>query len=122
MTLINSKLALELLSAKFDGKGIVDYTDLSKNAGVKTAFTDIGSIVNKIVPYIFYGAGIILLLIIISGGLGLMSSGGDPKKVQLAQGKITSGIIGFIVIFAAYWIVQLVYKILGVEAVFTIFK
>lgn len=81
----------------------------------------IGSLINKIIPYLFFGAGIALLLFIILGGLGLMTSGGDPKKVQAAQSKITSALIGFLIIFSAYWIVQLVYKLLGVQPIFKVF-
>lgn len=103
------------------GDANVDYTELSGVVGTDPKLKDIGSIISTILPYIFYGAGIILLFLIISGGFSLMTSGGDPKKTQMAQGKITSGIIGFVVIFAAYWITLLVYKILGVEVPFSLF-
>jgi len=45
-----------------------------------------------------------------------MTSAGDPKKVQSARDKITGALIGFVIIFVAYWIVQLVSLFLGVGA------
>ncbi len=51
-----------------------------------------------------------------------MTSGGDPKAVQSAKSKITNALIGFVIVFAAYWIVQLIASILGLEAITNIFK
>jgi hypothetical protein len=75
----------------------------------------VGSIVSKFLPYLFVVAGLILMFYLIMGGFGLMTSGGDPKKVQSAQGKITSAVVGFFIIFVAYWITQLLQSILGLS-------
>ncbi|MBU0572661.1 hypothetical protein KKH23_03000 [Patescibacteria group bacterium] len=82
---------------------------------------DIGNVVSSLINYLFPLAGILLLLYLIYGGFSLMTSGGDPKAVQGAKSKITSALIGFIIIFAAYWIVQIVASILGIEAITNIF-
>jgi positive regulator of sigma E activity len=82
---------------------------------------DIGSIVSSLLNYLFPLAGILLLLYLLLGGFSLMTSGGDPKAVQAAKSKITNALIGFIIIFAAYWIVQLVASILGLDAITNIF-
>jgi hypothetical protein len=55
------------------------------------------------------------------GGLGLMTSAGDPKKVEASKHRITNAIIGIVIIFASYWIIQLVSTLLGVER-FNIFE
>lgn len=73
----------------------------------------IGAIINDLVPYIFALAGLLLLFILILGGFELMTSAGDPKKMEAAKGKITNAIIGFIIIFAAYWLVQILEVIFG---------
>lgn len=82
----------------------------------------LGEIVSGLLPYLFVGAGLLLLLYLIFGGLSLMLSRGDPKAVQSAKDKITGALVGFIIVFAAYWIVQLVGTILGIKAIQTIFK
>lgn len=75
----------------------------------------LGDVINALVPYIFALAGIILLFLIIGGGFELLTSGGDPKKVESAKGKITHAIIGFIIIFIAYWLVQILETIFGIQ-------
>jgi len=75
----------------------------------------IGDIVTDIIPYIIGAAGIVLLLSLIMGGIGLMTSGGDPKKTEASKQKITNSLIGIIIVFASFWIVQIVGSILGVE-------
>ncbi|MCJ7805260.1 hypothetical protein MUP46_01310 [Patescibacteria group bacterium] len=77
--------------------------------------SSIGEIISSLLPYLFTGAGLLLLLYLIFGGLQLMTSRGDPKAVQSAQGKITGALIGFLIVFASYWIVQIVASILGLQ-------
>lgn len=82
----------------------------------------LGDIVSGLLPYLFAGAGLLLLLYLIYGGLSLMLSRGDPKAVQSAKEKITSAVIGFIIVFVSYWLVQIVGKILGIETFSNIFR
>ncbi len=86
-----------------------------------TGFTDIGSIIGGngtrkgLLPYIYVVAGLILLLMLISGGIGLMTSAGNPDKSKVAWGKITGGLIGFLIIFVSYFIAKIVEVLLGVS-------
>lgn len=70
-------------------------------------FPNLASLVTNALPLIFSIAGIFLLLYLVWGGFDFLTSMGDPKKAASAQGKITNAVIGFVIIFAAYWIVQL---------------
>ncbi|HUS60264.1 MAG TPA: pilin [Nevskiaceae bacterium] len=107
------KLALNLP----DGYEIQDPipTITLPGGGEKPRFENIGDIINTLIPYIFALAGIILLFFIIFGGFELLTSGGDPKKVESAKGKITHAIVGFIIIFVAYWLVQILETIFGIQ-------
>lgn len=73
----------------------------------------IGAIISAAVPYVFAFAGIGLLLMIISSGFTMMMSAGDAKKLEAGRGRLTQSIIGFLIIFAAYWIVQMIGIIFG---------
>ena len=84
--------------------------------------TTIGKIISDILPYIFWISGILILIYLIMGGFQLMLSAGDPKKVQGAWGKITNAVIGFVIIFVAYWVTQLVGKVFNISIINTIFK
>lgn len=74
-----------------------------------------GTIITQLLPYIFGAAGIILLFIIISSGFSMMTSKGDPKAMQTAQGKITTAVVGILILFASFFIVQLLLQFLGIE-------
>jgi len=56
---------------------------------------------------------VILLFVFISGGYDLLLSAGNPEKVKSARAKLTAGIIGFIVIVSAYFVVKLISQIFG---------
>lgn len=85
--------------------GLIDIN----SAGLKP-----GGIISALFPYIFGAAGIALLIYLVMGGLQLMLSRGDPKAVQAAQAKITSALIGFIIVIIAYTLVTLIGQLLGV--------
>jgi hypothetical protein len=85
------------------------------NTGFKFENATIGDIISGILPYIYVIAGIILLLMLISGGIGLMTSAGNPDKSKAAMGKITGGLIGFAIIFVSYFIAKIAEAILGVK-------
>lgn len=84
--------------------------------------TTFGDIIKAILPYIFTAAGVALLVYLIIGGLSMMLSRGEPKALESAKTKITGALIGFIILFVSYWIVQIVGKLLGIEAINNIFK
>ncbi len=62
-------------------------------------------------------AGIILLFILIGGGIAMISGAGksDPKSMEQGKKAATSALIGFVVVFSAYWIVKLVEQITGLN-------
>ncbi|PIZ48041.1 hypothetical protein COY29_04340 [Candidatus Woesebacteria bacterium CG_4_10_14_0_2_um_filter_39_14] len=90
------------------------------NATYGTSVT-IGKIISDILPYVFWVTGILLLVYLLLGGLQLMFAAGDPKKVQGAWGKITNAVIGFVIIFVAYWVTQLIGKVFNIEIINSIF-
>ena len=64
-------------------------------------------------------AGIILLFILILGGLAMIRGAGknDPKAMEQGKQAATSALIGFIVVFSAYWIVKLIEMITGLSLI-----
>jgi len=72
-------------------------------------------LVNKAQDIFFSIAGILLLAYLIWGGFDYLTSMGDPKKAEAGRTKITNAIIGFFIIFTAYWIVQLVAFVFGLQ-------
>jgi hypothetical protein len=97
------------------------YNSLVNTTGLKTSFTDVASLVNTLLPYLFYGSGIALLIYLVFGGIQLMLSQGEPKAMEGAKNKITGAVIGFVIIFVAYWLVLLIGRILGIGVFENIF-
>lgn len=73
-------------------------------------------------PYLFGIAGFILLGLLVLGGFEVLVSQGDPKKIALGKDKITNAIVGFLIIFTAYWAVQLIARILNLGPIQEIFQ
>lgn len=78
-------------------------------------FKDLAAVINKLIPLLFVFAGLILFVMLIFGGFDLLTSGGDPKKAESAKGKITNAVIGFVIVFIAYWLTQILSLIFGLE-------
>jgi len=97
----------------------VDFTNLkipvisNSVIDINSSGLTIGSIFNTLLPYIFTVAGLLLLLYLIYGGYHLIIAAGDQKGLQEARGKIINALTGFVIIFASYWVVKLIGKILG---------
>lgn len=73
----------------------------------------LGKIITKSLAFIMPMAGIVLLFVLISGGYDYMMSQGNPDKIKSGQAKITSGIIGFILLVVSFLITRLIAMIFG---------
>ncbi len=85
-------------------------------------YVDIGEVITGAMPFVIAFAGFGLLLMLISAGFSLLTSAGDAKKLESGKQRLTHAIIGFLVIFVAYWLVILIGKIFGVVEIQNIFK
>lgn len=79
----------------------------------------VSSLVSNIVVGAISIAGIALLFLLIAGGIGIMagSSQQNPEAIEKGKKAATSALIGFIVVFAAYWIVKLIEAITGLSLI-----
>ncbi len=85
---------------------------------VSTKFSTIGSLVGGsggLLAYVYIIAGLCMLVVLIRGGIILMTAAGNPKKSAEGYGDITAAIIGFAIIFLSYIIAQIVQVMLGVK-------
>ena len=81
-----------------------------------SSFPTIGSLVTVIIKNAFMFAGIIFLILLIFGGFSFIVSAGsgDAKKMDQGKQAITASVTGLIIIFASYWIIQIIEIITGV--------
>jgi hypothetical protein len=84
--------------------------------GPLVGINNIGDVINKLVQNLMFPlAGIILLIVLIWGGIEFMLSSGEPEKVKAARAKLTTGIIGFILLFVSYIIVRFIAYVFGLQ-------
>lgn len=55
------------------------------------------------------------VFLLITGGVGIMTAGGDKASMEAARKRITSGVIGLFVVIAAVFILSLIGYLFGVE-------
>ena len=76
---------------------------------------EVGDLVSLILTGSLTVAGIIVLFLIIFAGFSIMMAAGGDNPEQAAKGKqaATAALFGFLIIFVAYWIIQLIEVITG---------
>ncbi len=86
-----------------------------RSAKINLNTDNLGSIISKLLPHIFIISGLLMAVMIIYGGFQLMVSGGDSEGIREGKAKITWGIVGFLIVFSSYFIVQIVQAIFNVQ-------
>lgn len=75
----------------------------------------LGTLVSILFSNAIVIAGILLVFLIIFAGINMISGSGDAQRVDHAKQILTAGIIGFVVVVAAFFIVRLVESSLGIN-------
>jgi hypothetical protein len=78
---------------------------------------DTGRLVGVVINILLIAAVLIALFFLIWGGIRWITSGGDKTKVEEARKHIVAAIIGLIVAFLAYFIIQVVLNIFGLGGI-----
>lgn len=91
--------------------------DIQTKSGLNFTFASSkpGEVITNLLPYIYGIAGIVLILNVITSGLSMMTSAGEPKALQAAQHKLSNSLIGIIILFASFFIVRLILQFLGIN-------
>lgn len=64
--------------------------------------------------FLFPIAGLILFIMLIWGGFEMLSQAATKKSVEAGRNRAVAAVIGFILLFSSYWIIQVVEAVLGV--------
>jgi hypothetical protein len=81
----------------------------------KPGYENLGTFLSPIIRNIYVIAGLILFFLILGGGFAIISSGGNPQQKAQGGKAITSAIIGFLIIFASFWIIQIIQFLTGIK-------
>lgn len=90
-----------------------DNTYIGKvNAGPGFAIS-LGSVITTAISVVMGIGAILTFLYLIWGGIEWITSGGEKSKAEQARTKITTAVIGLIVLAASYALLKLVLEVLG---------
>jgi hypothetical protein len=92
-----------------------DCLKLQDGSAVSTQYSSVNVFFNNILPNIYIAAGLIIFFMILMGGFTILTSATDTHKLQEGQKTISSAIIGLVVVFASYWIIQLIQVLTGIQ-------
>ena len=92
---------------------------LKPGVPVSSTFPTASALINVLLKNAFTLAGILFLILLIVGGLTYIINAGDGDSKKTAQGQqaIQAALIGFLVIFLSYFIIQIVEVITGVKII-----
>ncbi len=89
---------------------------LRDGKSVKDAYPNPAKLLNLVVANLFIAAGIIIFFLLFYAGLLFITEGVKGKEKALEVFK--TAIIGFLMMFSAYWIVQIVRVVTGTDILF----
>lgn len=69
---------------------------------------EIANIISGVIQLILIVAALIFFFMLVVGGIQWMTAGGDKAATESARGRITSALIGLVIVFAAWAIAQLI--------------
>jgi len=90
---------------------------LNQAGGIEDSVKTLPGIISTLLPIVFSLAGIILLGMIIVSGFTMLFGVSNPDQAEKAKKTLTSSIIGFVIIIAAYWIAQILETIFALPIV-----
>lgn len=80
-------------------------------------FPTLGHLISAILPNVYILAGIILFILLLFGGFGIImgAGGGNPEQANKGKQAVTAALLGFGLIFASYWIIQIIQRLTGIS-------
>jgi len=76
---------------------------------------DLGKVLGFVVTIAFVIAILIALLFLLWGGIKWITSGGDKAGVEAARSQIIAAIVGLIIVFLSFFILNLVLGLFGLS-------
>lgn len=111
-------LALTHAAPKAFAQGTLSDVDVAAPRGFALSF---GGLINGVLSFVLVIGALLVFFYLILGGIEWITSGGDKAKTEGARNKITSAIIGLIILAASYAVLQLALSFLGFNGLNDVF-
>lgn len=93
----------------------VKIEDVWQLSGKKAGFSSLGQLVSTFLPTFLIIGGIIFFIMVIMAGFAILRGAGseDAQKKAKWHQILSAGAVGLIIMFSAYWILQIINYITG---------
>jgi hypothetical protein len=120
-------MAPRLLAADPDPTSGVDFTRVDKatldafnpliieNSTALEELSRPSGVISRLMTYIFPIAGLGLFVILVISGFEIMMAAASKKSIDAGKQRATAAVIGFMLLFASYWIAQIIEIIFGIK-------
>jgi len=86
--------------------------DIVLPAGIPSNIGKTGDFITAIIRFFIIVGGLFTLWQFLSGGLGYITSNGEKAKLQEASGKLTSALVGLIIMASSFIIIAIISQLL----------
>ncbi len=86
-----------------------------ENSPYLAQFSTPAGILSRALIFGFAAAGLILFIMILYGGFTILKGAQDDKSLQEGKQRITAALVGFLLLFSSYWIMQVIQIALGIR-------
>lgn len=100
----------------FAGPNSQDFSDLNplEDSAYVGDLSSPGGIISRVLLFAFPIAGLILFLMLVWAGFEILSKAPSGKSIDAGKQRATAAIVGFILLFCTYWIMQVVEYVFGI--------
>lgn len=77
----------------------------------------LGSMINRIIQFLFPFALLILFVMLIWAGFEMFSGASNKSSYESARKRATMAVLGFILMFISYWLIQVIEVLFGIQIV-----
>ncbi len=75
----------------------------------------VGALIGRLLPFLLVFGGLLLLIMLISGGFQLLTNPTNPQAQEGGKQRLLYAIIGFFLLFVSYWLMQILEVIFGIK-------
>ena len=80
---------------------------------LRSEITDVSSLVDIVISFLFPFAAVILFGILVMAGFTFITAAGEADKIGKAQKMIVSALVGFILLVISFLVVRIVATVFG---------
>jgi len=81
----------------------------------EASITNLESIFSTAIGFLTIFAGLYFMISFLIGAIGWTTAGGETDKIETAKKRMTNGAIGLIIVVAAYSIIFIIGKVVGID-------